>query len=103
MSAWRNTSVLEMAGEGEEANCLAASLYLLGSPMLVDTSFQSQPEDHMEDAITLTVAEYAEDIHQYLRDAEVSGLQLAYRYLWSLMGCNTAKMYGCPRITQGCH
>lgn len=48
--------------------------------MLVDTSFQSQPEDHMEDAITLTVAEYAEDIHQYLRDAEVSGLRQAY---WS--------------------
>ncbi|KAJ7409014.1 Cyclin-A1 [Willisornis vidua] len=42
-----------------------------GSPMIVDTSFQSQPEDHMEDVVTLTVGEYAEDIHQYLREAEV--------------------------------
>lgn len=42
--------------------------------MTVDTSFQSQPEDHMEDSITLTVEEYADDIHQYLRQAEVSGL-----------------------------
>lgn len=42
--------------------------------MIVDTSFQSQPEDHVGDAITLTVGEYAEDIHRYLREAEVSGL-----------------------------
>ncbi|NXP73475.1 CCNA1 protein, partial [Ramphastos sulfuratus] len=42
-----------------------------GSTMTVDTSFQSQPEDHMKDTITLTVEEYAEDIHQYLRQAEV--------------------------------
>lgn len=72
-----NTSVLEITGEGEEANYkkyLAGCSYLLGSPMVVDTSFQSQPEDHMEDAVTLTVGEYAEDIHQYLREAEVSGL-----------------------------
>lgn len=52
--------------------------------MVVDTSFQSQPEDHMVDPITLTVGEYAEDIHQYLREAEVSALEQAYRYSWSL-------------------
>lgn len=46
--------------------------------MVVDTSFQSQPEDHLEDVVTLAVGEYAEDIHQYLREAEVS----CYRYLW---------------------
>jgi len=41
--------------------------------MLVDTSFRSRPEDQMGDPITLmTVGEYAEDIHQYLREAEVS-------------------------------
>jgi len=66
--------------------------------MTVDTSFQSQPEDHLGDVITLTVGEYAEDIHQYLREAEVSGLEQAHRYLWSL-GYNTAEVYGCPRIT----
>uniref|UniRef100_A0A8D0FI65 Cyclin A1 n=1 Tax=Strix occidentalis caurina TaxID=311401 RepID=A0A8D0FI65_STROC len=47
------------------------SSHLLGSPMAVDTSFQSKREDHMEDAVTLAVEEYAEDIHQYLREAEV--------------------------------
>ncbi|XP_037233511.1 cyclin-A1 [Falco biarmicus] len=42
-----------------------------GCPMVMDISIQSQPEDHMEDAVTLTVVEYAEEIHQYLREAEV--------------------------------
>ncbi|NWI63784.1 CCNA1 protein, partial [Todus mexicanus] len=59
-----------------DTSAMTSSIHLLldlstGSPMIVDTSFQSQPEDHMEDAITLTVGEYAEDIHQYLREAEV--------------------------------
>lgn len=41
--------------------------------MLVDTSFQSHPVEQMGDVITLmTVGEYADDIHQYLREAEVS-------------------------------
>ncbi|NWV01984.1 CCNA1 protein, partial [Upupa epops] len=62
-----------------DTSAMSSSVHLLldlstGSPMLVDTSFQSQPEDHMEDAITLTVGEYAEDIYWYLREAEVSGL-----------------------------
>ncbi|XP_054239980.1 cyclin-A1 [Indicator indicator] len=57
-------------------SAMTSNIHLLldlstGSPMIVDTSFQSQPEDHMEDTITLTVEEYAEDIHQYLREAEV--------------------------------
>lgn len=56
--------------------------------MVVDTSFQSQPEDHLEDVVTLAVGEYAEDIHQYLREAEVS----CYRYL---VGCNIAGIQGC--------
>ncbi|NXU47723.1 CCNA1 protein, partial [Turnix velox] len=55
---------------------MKSSIHLLldlstGSPMLVDTSFQSQPEDHMVDPITSVAEEYAEDIHQYLREAEV--------------------------------
>ncbi|GAB0180286.1 cyclin-A1 [Grus japonensis] len=59
-----------------DTSAMTSSIQLLldlstGSPMIVDTSFQSQPEDHMGDAITLTVGEYAEDIHQYLREAEV--------------------------------
>ncbi|KFQ36517.1 Cyclin-A1, partial [Merops nubicus] len=59
-----------------DTSAMTSSIHLLlelstGSPMVLDTSFQSQPEDHMEDAITLTVEEYAEDIHQYLRQAEV--------------------------------
>ncbi|XP_051480245.1 cyclin-A1 [Apus apus] len=59
-----------------DTSAMTSSIHLLldlstGSPMVVDTSFQSQPEDHMGDPITLTVGEYAEDIHQYLREAEV--------------------------------
>lgn len=45
-----------------------------GSPMLVDTSFQSQHEVHMDNNVDImNVGDYAEDIHQYLREAEVSG------------------------------
>ncbi|XP_061484386.1 cyclin-A1 isoform X2 [Rhineura floridana] len=43
-----------------------------GSPMLVDKSLQSQNEDlqsYKEDV--MCVVEYAEDIHRYLREAEV--------------------------------
>ncbi|XP_009996673.1 PREDICTED: cyclin-A1 [Chaetura pelagica] len=59
-----------------DTSAMTSGIHLLldlstGSPMVVDTSFQSQPEDHMGDPITLTVGEYAEDIHQYLREAEV--------------------------------
>ncbi|KFP73387.1 Cyclin-A1, partial [Apaloderma vittatum] len=59
-----------------DTSAMTSSIHLLldlstGSPMVVDTSFQSQPEDHMSDAVTLTVGEYAEDIHHYLREAEV--------------------------------
>ncbi|XP_049679074.1 cyclin-A1 isoform X1 [Accipiter gentilis] len=59
-----------------DTSAMTSSIRLLldlstGSPMIVDTSFQSQPEDHVGDAITLTVGEYAEDIHRYLREAEV--------------------------------
>ncbi|XP_061876429.1 cyclin-A1 [Colius striatus] len=55
---------------------MTSSIHLLldlstASPMVVDTSFQSQPEDHMEDDVTLPVEEYAQDIHQYLREAEL--------------------------------
>ncbi|XP_078512132.1 cyclin-A1 [Lissotriton helveticus] len=51
-----------------------------GSPMMVDTSFQSQvvddsdelTEDHSESDTDLLVSEeYFEDIHQYLREAEM--------------------------------
>ncbi|XP_027506580.1 cyclin-A1 [Corapipo altera] len=72
----------QVSEELESSQCdlntsaMTSSIHLLldlssGSPMVVDTSFQSQPEDHMEDVITLTVEEYAEDIHQYLREAEL--------------------------------
>ncbi|NXJ82770.1 CCNA1 protein, partial [Trogon melanurus] len=72
----------QVAEELESSLCeldtsgMTSSIHLLldlstGSPMVVDTSFQSQPEDHMRDAVTLTVGEYAEDIYQYLREAEV--------------------------------
>ncbi|XP_042723632.1 cyclin-A1 [Lagopus leucura] len=60
-----------------DTSAMTSSIHLLldlstGSPMLVDTSFRCQPEDQMGDPITLmTVGEYAEDIHQYLREAEV--------------------------------
>uniref|UniRef100_A0A8B9BMS0 Cyclin A1 n=1 Tax=Anser brachyrhynchus TaxID=132585 RepID=A0A8B9BMS0_9AVES len=60
-----------------DTSAMTSSIHLLldlstGSPMLVDTSFRSQPEQQMGDAITLmTVGEYAEDIHQYLREAEI--------------------------------
>ncbi|OXB73890.1 UNVERIFIED_CONTAM: hypothetical protein H355_003984 [Colinus virginianus] len=59
-----------------DTSAMTSSIHLLldlstGSPMLVDTSFRSRPEDQMGDPITLTVGEYAEDIHQYLREAEV--------------------------------
>uniref|UniRef100_A0A663M717 Cyclin-A2 n=1 Tax=Athene cunicularia TaxID=194338 RepID=A0A663M717_ATHCN len=59
-----------------DTSAMTSSIHLLldlstGSPMIVDTSFQSKPEDHMEDAVTLAVEEYAEDIHKYLREAEV--------------------------------
>uniref|UniRef100_A0A8B9S3P0 Cyclin A1 n=1 Tax=Apteryx owenii TaxID=8824 RepID=A0A8B9S3P0_APTOW len=60
-----------------DTSAMTSNIHLLldlstGSPMLVDTSFQSQPEDQMGDTITvMTVGEYAEDIHQYLREAEI--------------------------------
>lgn len=60
--------------------------------MVVDTSFQSQPEDHMEDVVTLAVGEYAEDIHQYLREAEVSCCE---KLIVSVVGCNIAEIQGC--------
>ncbi|KAM6341725.1 cyclin-A1 [Podargus strigoides] len=66
-----NSSMCEL-----DTSTVTSSIHLLldlsaGSPMTVDTSFQSQPDDHIEDAINLTVGEYVEDIHQYLREAEV--------------------------------
>uniref|UniRef100_G3VMK8 Cyclin A1 n=1 Tax=Sarcophilus harrisii TaxID=9305 RepID=G3VMK8_SARHA len=42
------------------------------SPMLVDTSLQSQFEDHLDIGTdVINVTEYAEEIHQYLREAEM--------------------------------
>ncbi|XP_053168889.1 cyclin-A1 isoform X2 [Hemicordylus capensis] len=42
-----------------------------GSPMLVDTSLQSQNEDQGNKLDVMSVVEYAEDIYLYLREAEV--------------------------------
>uniref|UniRef100_A0A674J8K8 Uncharacterized protein n=2 Tax=Terrapene triunguis TaxID=2587831 RepID=A0A674J8K8_9SAUR len=43
-----------------------------GSPMLVDTSLQSQHEVHVDNIVdVMNVGDYAEDIHQYLREAEI--------------------------------
>ncbi|KAF4794753.1 Cyclin-A1 [Turdus rufiventris] len=70
------SEVLELSHCELDTSAMSSSIHQLldlssGSPMVVDTSFQSQPEDHMEDVVTLAVGEYAEDIHQYLREAEV--------------------------------
>ncbi|XP_027326302.1 cyclin-A1 [Anas platyrhynchos] len=60
-----------------DTSAMTSSVHLLldlstASPMLVDTSFQSHPVEQMGDVITLmTVGEYADDIHQYLREAEI--------------------------------
>ncbi|OWK61553.1 Cyclin-A1 [Lonchura striata] len=67
---------LELSHCELDTSAMTSSIHRLldlssGSPMVVDTSFQSQPEDHMEDVVTLAVGEYAEDIHQYLREAEL--------------------------------
>ncbi|XP_059694858.1 cyclin-A1 [Haemorhous mexicanus] len=67
---------LELSHCELDTSAMTSSIHRLldlssGSPMIVDTSFQSQPEDHMEDVVTLAVGEYAEDIHQYLREAEL--------------------------------
>ncbi|XP_044297721.1 cyclin-A1 [Varanus komodoensis] len=65
-------SMLEVA-----TSPLNPSLHLLlnlstGSPMLVDKSLQSQDEDLQDNTIDVTsLVEYAEDIHCYLREAEV--------------------------------
>lgn len=41
----------------------------------LDASFQSQHEDQVDNNTdVMNVGEYAEDIHQYLREAEVSSL-----------------------------
>lgn len=43
------------------------------SPMLVDSSLHSQSEDASDFGTdVINVTEYAEEIHQYLREAEVS-------------------------------
>uniref|UniRef100_A0A8C8SIF5 Cyclin A1 n=1 Tax=Pelusios castaneus TaxID=367368 RepID=A0A8C8SIF5_9SAUR len=43
-----------------------------GSPMLVDTSIQSQHEVYVDNIVdVMNVGDYAEDIHQYLREAEI--------------------------------
>lgn len=60
--------------------------------MVVDTSFQSQPEDHMEDVVTLAVGEYAEDIHQYLREAEVSCCQKLIGICGRLQYCRNPRL-----------
>uniref|UniRef100_A0A8D0BP04 Cyclin-A2 n=1 Tax=Salvator merianae TaxID=96440 RepID=A0A8D0BP04_SALMN len=52
----------------------ASTSYLgnLVSPMVVDKSLQSQNEELYDDKVdVMGVEEYAEDIHQYLREAEV--------------------------------
>ncbi|KYO26432.1 cyclin-A1 isoform A [Alligator mississippiensis] len=71
------------------SSTVKSSIHLLlnlstGSPMVVDTSFQNRSEDQLdasfqsqhEDQVdnntdVMNVGEYAEDIHQYLREAEV--------------------------------
>lgn len=60
--------------------------------MVVDTSFQSQPEDHMEDVVTLAVGEYAEDIHQYLREAEVSCYEKLLGTCGKLQYCKDSRL-----------
>ncbi|XP_062983789.1 cyclin-A1 [Elgaria multicarinata webbii] len=60
-----------------DTSTINPSLHLLlnlstGSPMLVDRSFQSHSEDLQDNKVdVMSVIEYAEDIHCYLREAEV--------------------------------
>ncbi|KAL7983411.1 hypothetical protein Chor_000287, partial [Crotalus horridus] len=58
-----------------ETSTIKSSLHLLlnlstVSPMLVDKSLQN--EDCEDNEVDMSIDEYAEDIHNYLRDAEVS-------------------------------
>ncbi|XP_071990525.1 cyclin-A1 [Engystomops pustulosus] len=64
--------------EESEANIVKQKFHLLldvssASPMMVDTSLQGQPEDEASetDPDVAALAEYIDEIHRYLRQAEV--------------------------------
>lgn len=51
------------------------------SPMLVDSSLYSQSEDASDFGTdVINVTEYAEEIHQYLREAEVSPPNFSFHF-----------------------
>ncbi|XP_053312333.1 cyclin-A1 [Spea bombifrons] len=60
-----------------EANLVKQKFHLLldisaASPMMVDTSFNAHPDECSEkDPDAIAVSEYIDEIHQYLREAEV--------------------------------
>nr|XP_033805070.1 cyclin-A1 [Geotrypetes seraphini]XP_033805071.1 cyclin-A1 [Geotrypetes seraphini]XP_033805073.1 cyclin-A1 [Geotrypetes seraphini] len=50
-----------------------------GSPMMVDTSLHSQSDDYSDSSIdTMSITEYIEEIHQYLRQAEMKNRPKVY-------------------------
>ncbi|XP_056416319.1 cyclin-A1 [Hyla sarda] len=64
--------------EESEANVLKQKFHLLldvsaASPMMMETSIQSQPEEEASetDPDAAAVAEYIDEIHRYLREAEI--------------------------------
>ncbi|MEE6472448.1 hypothetical protein FKM82_009607 [Ascaphus truei] len=63
--------------EETEANIVKNNFHLLleisaVSPMMVDKSLNSHPKDYSEiDSDAIAVSEYIEEIHQYLREAEI--------------------------------
>ncbi|KAM4796085.1 cyclin-A1 [Rhinophrynus dorsalis] len=70
--------------EEADVNMVKQNFHLLldisaASPMMVDTSFQTHAEEGFEtDPDAIAVSEYIEEIHQYLREAEIKNRPKAY-------------------------
>ncbi|KAE8627300.1 hypothetical protein XENTR_v10006933 [Xenopus tropicalis] len=67
-----------------DSNIVKQNIHLLldlsaASPMVVDTSLQASPEDDsITDPDAVAVSEYIDEIHQYLREAELKHRPKAY-------------------------
>ncbi|NP_001087670.1 cyclin A1 L homeolog [Xenopus laevis] len=67
-----------------DSNLVKQNIHLLldisaASPMVVDASFQtSQEDDSITDPDAVAVSEYIDEIHQYLREAELKNRPKAY-------------------------
>ncbi|NP_001081515.1 cyclin-A1 [Xenopus laevis] len=70
--------------DDEDSNIVKQNIHLLldiseASPMVVDTSPQTSPEDDsVTDPDAVAVSEYIHEIHQYLREAELKHRPKAY-------------------------